>query len=374
MHEIRTKPQPSPTFDASLVEWAKVRRILVVRLRSIGDAVLMTPALAALRAFINPHAQLDVLLEDWVAPLFEQHLDINHVITMRRGANFFERAKLVRALRARRYHVAFNLHGGTTATFLTAASGARHRFGFKNYQYGFLHNHATVEATEFWKKPVLHSVEQQLALVGLSGVPVSKEIPTSLTIESQAAAKLNHKLHAYGLDESRRFALLHPAAAFATKQWRTENFARVAEHLSARGLAVIAVASKSERAVLDSLLRAAQINLIAFDDLTLPELAVMAKRASIFVGNDSGVAHIAAAVKTPLVVIFGSSNVAHWHPWLPEGTTPFEIVRAPTPPSLSCQPCAGYVCQEFDAPQCIARIGVEQVLASVERVLRKSET
>ena len=104
----------------------------------------------------------------------------------------------------------------------------------------------------------------------------------------------------------------------------------------------------------------ARIN--AFTDLSLPEVTAFAARAQLFVGNDSGIAHIAAAVNTPSVVIFGSSNVAHWRPWT---SAPAEIVREEMP----CAPCPGYTCAEFDAPECIRRISVEHVTAAIERVL-----
>ena len=99
-----------------------------------------------------------------------------------------------------------------------------------------------------------------------------------------------------------------------------------------------------------------------FDDLTLPEITALASRAEIFVGNDSGIAHIAAAVNTPSVVIFGSSNRDHWRPWT---DAPNEIVFE----KLPCQPCAGYFCKEFAEPECIKRVSVESVKRAIEKVI-----
>jgi ADP-heptose:LPS heptosyltransferase len=83
----------------------------------------------------------------------------------------------------------------------------------------------------------------------------------------------------------------------------------------------------------------------------------------LFVGNDSGIAHIAAAAGAPCVVIFGSSNIAHWRPWT---TGPSEAVREEMP----CQPCHGYFCAEFARPECILRVPVERVIAAIDRVLK----
>ena len=109
-------------------DWSQVRRVLVVRLRSIGDTVLTTPSLFALRRFL-PHTQIDILLEDWVAPVLEGSDLVDRVIEIARDSKT-GRARLARELRASRYDVVYNLHGGTTATLLTRATGAKHRVGF----------------------------------------------------------------------------------------------------------------------------------------------------------------------------------------------------------------------------------------------------
>src|SRR5580765_3699978 len=101
------------------IDWHKVKRVLVVKLRSLGDTVLSTPSLIALRRFL-PEAEIDILLEDWVAPVLDGFEGVN-VVSMGKGTG--ERLRVARQLRGRNYDVAFNLHGGTTATFLTRASG-----------------------------------------------------------------------------------------------------------------------------------------------------------------------------------------------------------------------------------------------------------
>lgn len=347
-------------------DWATVRRVLVVRLRSIGDTVLTTPTLAALRRFL-PDARIDILLEDWVAPILAGHTDIDEVVTIKRG-DTMNRVRAVRGLRQRNYDVVFNLHGGTTATLLTRATGAPHRVGFRDYQYGFLHNHRAEPAAALWGRNPLHSVEQQLAVVASVGVPVSEFIPTRLIVTREADASITRKLYERGINADDDIALLHPAAAFDTKQWATENFARVAEYLAAHKLKIVALAAKHERATLEKLRTLSRVSLVTFDDLTLPEVTALAARTRIFVGNDSGIAHIAAAVRTPSVVIFGSSNIAHWRPWMPNGDVPFEVVREEMP----CQPCAGYKCYAFDEPACIKSITADCVTCAVERVLQQS--
>lgn len=358
-NQLTDGSEPQPLAPARW-DWREVRRVLVVRLRSIGDTVLATPSLYALRRFL-PHVQIDVLLESWVAPVLEGCEVVDNVITVERGSTV-SRARVARRLRAERYDVAYNLHGGTTATLLIRSSGAKHRVGYQDYQYSRLLNHAAPPASELWGTEKTHSVEQQLALLGWTGVPVSDRPPTQLAVIEKAAASVAARLHASHVDDAKPLALIHPAAAFDTKQWATRNFARVAEDLSARGFNCVAIAAPNEKQIISTLVENSQAPIIEFTDLSLPEVTALAARSRLFVGNDSGVAHIAAAVGAPSVVIFGSSNVAHWRPW---AVAPSEIVRE----ELPCQPCPGYTCAEFDAPECIRRVSVERVTAAIEKVI-----
>ncbi len=298
-----------------------------------------------------PDAQIDILLEDWVAPVLEGFEEIDNVLTV--GKTNQSRLKTAWQLRRNKYDVAFNLHGGTTATFFVRASGAKHRIGFANYQYSFLYNHLVSSSADFWQQERTHSAEQQLALLGGVGIPVEDKPKSKLTILEKSSVRSSRL----------PFALIHPTAAFATKQWSAENFAEIAEFLVQKGLQIVAVGLKKERETFDNLRQFSQVPIQCYDNLTLPQITNLASRAKIFVGNDSGIAHIAAAVQTPSVVIFGSSNRAHWSPWT---DAPHSIVFE----EFACQPCAGYVCEEFGEPRCILSIKVESVKEAIEKVLR----
>ena len=337
-----------------------MRKVLLVRLRSIGDTVLSTPSLFALKRFL-PQAEIDILVEDWVAPVLAEHPHVDNVVVLDRRGGFPARARVARQIRSAGYDVVYNLHGGTTATFLTRATGARHRVGFKSYQYAQLHNHQAPPSSLLWGEPKTHSVKQQLALLGWTGVPVSDRPRTHLAVTDEATASINRQLTQADLHEDRPLALIHPAAAFATKQWSTENFARVAEFVTKRGFAPVAIAGPNESEIITTLVNAASVP-IASLDLSLPEVTALAARSQIFIGNDSGIAHIAAAVGTPSVVIFGSSNIAHWRPW---NKAAAEVVYEAMP----CQPCHGYHCEKFPQPECILRVPVDRVVTAIDKVL-----
>ena len=365
MSEHSDKNQKPKTKDQNSIDWTKVNRVLVVRLRSIGDTVLATPSLIALRRFL-PDAQIDILLEDWVAPVLDGFDAVDNVLTVSRKSKK-SRFETARQIRRNKYDVAFNLHGGTTATFFVRVSGAKHRVGFSHYSYKFLYNQLLSSSSDFWQKKQTHSAEQQLALLGFVGVSVEDKPKSHLIVTEQASKLIEDKLKSKIQNPKSKIALLHPVAAFDTKQWATENFARIAEYLSEKSLQIVAIATKKEREVLENLRQSSKAQILTFDDLTLPEITALAAGAEIFVGNDSGIAHIAAAVQTPSVVIFGSSNINHWRPWT---NAPNEIVYE----KLPCQPCAGYFCKEFDAPKCILSVKPETVIKAIESVFHEKNS
>ena len=350
------------SLGPSLWNWDQVQRVLVVKLRSIGDTVLSTPSLFALKRFL-PNAAIDILLEDWVAPVLEGHPHLDRILTVARGSTA-SRARIIPRLRANRYDVVYNLHGGSTATMLARASGARHRVGYATYQYAWLHSHIAPSPLTLWSQAKVHSVEQQLGLLGWTGVPVTDRPPTLLTVTSKAADNVAGRLVALGLDQT-PFVALHPAAAFATKQWQAQKFARVVDELKRLSLPVVVITTESEANIVSEIRTSTDTEVYSLTNLSLPEITALLSRARLFVGNDSGIAHMAAAVNAPSVVIFGSSNRAHWSPWTRDAA---EVVFE----EMDCQPCHGYFCEKFDEPECIKRVPVERVTATIERVLRES--
>jgi heptosyltransferase-3 len=361
MHSLRGEESPQALAPARW-DWEKVERVLVVRLRSIGDTVLSTPSLSALKRFL-PHAKIDILLEEWVAPVLTGSPHVDKVITLERGS-VASRARVAARLRANRYDVVYNLHGGTTATLLTRATGATHRVGYQTYQYSWLHNHQSPSSSFLWGRDKTHSVEQQLALLGWTGVPVSDRPATHLAVTEAADCKIAERLQAQGI-EAAPFAVIHPAAAFDTKQWAATNFARVADKLAGQGLAIVAISTAHELPVVEALKEDSAAEILQLTNLSLPEVTALLARARLFVGNDSGIAHMAAAVETPAVVIFGSSNTAHWQPWA-RAAAEFVLEE------MDCQPCHGYFCEKFEEPECIKRVPVDRVMAAIQRVLRES--
>lgn len=255
-------------------------RVSIIRLRSLGDCVLTTPAIALLKAH-RPDLRIQVVVEPSFAPIFEANPDVEEI------AQGISRASLV-----------LNLHGGTRSMWMTAASSARFRVGFAHHRYSFLYSHRIPTAQEVLGVPrPVHTAEHLASAMFWLGVPLS-EIPRAKLSGSAADSP----------GQGRPYAVLHPFASAVDKAWPVERFLELACHLKTGGLEPWIVAGPQDDAQpfsAFSVLRAAPLK-------TVKNLMA---GASLFIGNDSGPAHIAAAFGVPVVVLFGPSNPVTWAPW-----------------------------------------------------------
>ena len=259
-------------------------RVAVVRLRSLGDCVLTTPALALLKQ-ARPDLEIAVVAEDAFAPIFTGNPDLARILRPRTADVARWRPQL-----------AINLHGGATSVRLTLASGARLRAGFAQFRFQPVYNVRIPRAQEILgvgRK--VHTAEHLASAMFFLGVPHA-EIPGA-------------RLFATPRPRTKPYAVLHPLASAPDKTWPHANFLAVAEHLERQlGLEPVFIAGPGE-------------SLAAFDryacmaGASLEELKSLLAGAALFIGNDSGPAHMAAAFGLPVVVLFGNSDREVWSPW-----------------------------------------------------------
>jgi ADP-heptose:LPS heptosyltransferase len=203
-------------------------------------------------------------------------------------------------------------------------------------------------------------VEDQLASLKFLGFPV-EPIPPLWAPGSQEDIQFAGRLLAeQKVDDG--FVLIHPAAAFATKQWQIDRFAQLASRLIVDGLKVVATAGPGEGEVLTRLAQLAGQGLTVVTPMSLGRFRGLVSRCGVYVGNDTGATHIAAAIKKPVVVVFGSSDANVWYPWQTEA----RIIRS----DFACIPCPGYRCLEYSEPKCIRSIEVADVYRAVREVLQ----
>jgi heptosyltransferase-3 len=342
----------------------RIPALLLIRLRSLGDSILTLPLLEAIHLW-RPELRLDVLADRQFAPVFAHHPAVREVLLVeRREIRRWAKSRVVIELARRRYPAVFNLHGGTTSLLYSIASLAPLRIGHQHYRMPWAYNFRIPSAIEVWRKERPHTVEHQLSLLRVLGLPIPDSPHATLHLEEGACERVQERLRRADIPAQGYF-LIHPTATLYTKQWQEENFARVADYLFERhSLSVILTSAPGEARVLLEVGRHAAERHHYWSDLDLEELFALIRGARLFVGNDSGPMHAAAALARPIVVVWGSSNFSAWHPW----GTDYEVVRS----DLPCIPCPGYRCAAFGTPKCIRDIPVEEVTAACERMLART--
>jgi ADP-heptose:LPS heptosyltransferase len=268
------------------------RRVVVVRLRSLGDCVLATPAIGLLKR-ARPDVEIGVVVEPAWRAVYEENPDVAAIL-----------APTIRAIREFGADVAIDFHGGNTAARLTLFSRAAVRAGFGHYKRRLAYNVFIPRTQEILgeERPV-HTAEHMASAMFYLGV------------ERQAIPRARLFAEA---PQDRAYAVIHPVAATPEKTWPAAGFVEVADHL------------RRHHRLEPVFIAAAGQDLSAFAGFRcvagapLAEVKRLISGASLFVGNDSGPAHIAAAFGVPPIVIFGPSDPAIWGPW----GTPGEVVQA----------------------------------------------
>jgi len=365
-------PPASPELDASslLPGLPHAARILIIRLRSIGDTILLTPALRLLKQW-RPDLRLSVMVEARFAEVLSGNPAVEEILTPGGGtglAKLSSRLATIRALRAEHFSLCMNLHGGPTSRQLARWSGARWRVGFAHYRGPSLYQVLIPDARTILSKPALHTAEHQAAAFFYLGLP-QREIPrTQLFPHREAMAWWAAKRQDLELAPEQSYAIVHPTALYKTKEWAPENFARLGEHLQhGFGLTSVYSCGPREAPVLDAVEKAAGHALRRLEGASLGQFMAAVAGARLFVGNDSGPAHMAAALARPVVVIFGSSSSSIWGPW-PAHAPDTRIVQNP----YDCNPCPGDHCYQFPRPECILSVSFDQVRSAVDEVMAQT--
>jgi ADP-heptose:LPS heptosyltransferase len=318
--------------------------VAVVRLRSLGDTVLITPALQILRR-ARPDVWIAVLLDRALVPLLEGAPDVDQVVAV----DAYGRRDLIRFVRSLKPELCLNLHGGSTSAWITALSGARFRAGYAYFSKSLVYNVRIPRAQKILGRAAdatVHTAEHHASAMFHLGAERG-EIPYA-------------RLHAKARRGEREpYAIFHVAAAYETKRWREEKFLQAARYVRDRhGLSPLVMAGPGQDAVLEAFQEFERL-----PTLSIPAMKTFLQNASLFVGNDSGPAHVAAAFDVPSVVIFGSSDSRVWGPWGSNGL----VVETP----WDCKPCPGDRCYAFDQPRCILSVTPGAVEAAIERVLAR---
>ena len=331
-----------------------MNRILIVKLGALGDVVHAIPVAAALRRAF-PSARIDWL----VGPKYREILDLVPVIDRRLVLNDSRAPAAVRELRANRYDVAIDLQGLLKSAVLARASGAARVVGFTSrYAREPLASWFYREAHDpggggMYHVDERHVVDTNLGILETLGVPPgTPEFPID-HVESAVASTV-------AAQTGGRYAILNPGAAWPNKRWPPARLGAIAVELRSRhALQSVAVWGPGEellaREVVDKSGGAALLS----PPTTIADVVALARGASLYLSGDTGPAHIAAAVGTPIVGIYGPTRPSRNGPWSPHDVT---VSRADV-----CQ--CHHLRQCRLKTMCLEDIQVDEVLAAVEKRL-----
>ncbi len=357
------------TFD---LQNKRIERILLIRLRNIGDVLLMVPTIRAFREAF-PRAFLAALVNAGTEEMLTGNPLLDEVLVFDphwKELPFVEHWKreltFTAGVRRRGFDLAVNLTEGDRGAFLCLASGAAYKVGVyeKNKTLWWkerLFDHLVKRSD--WRAPI---VEQILDTPRSLGIPVDDK-RVEIFNSPADAGEIERLLREGGVEIGTPTVHIHPTSRWFFKCWRDEGMARIIDRLEGTGrLRAVLTSGTEEREIrkIESILascRTRPVNLAG--KVSLKQLAALSRRSAFFIGVDTAPMHIAAAAGTPVIALFGPSGEFNWGPW---GEGHAVIKR-----DLECRPCGKDGCQGSKRSRCLEEISEDEVWAQVSRFLEK---
>ena len=364
------------TGPADRIDLAAVKRVLVVKLRHHGDVLLTSPVFSTLKTHA-PHAQIDALVYGDTRDMLTLHPAISQVHCIDRAwknAGALTRLaaewQLFSRLRDRRYDLLIHLSEHPRGAWLARSLGCRFSVapGYaskpKFWKRSFTHRIALP------KNALRHMVDWNLDALRRIGVQPSVEDRRLVLVPgAEAEARAVALLEAHGLKE-KGFVHIHPASRWQFKCWPVDRMAALIDTLIGRGERVVLTAAPTddERKLLSAIKERSSARERIVDlsgQLSLKELAAFTRRAKLFIGVDSAPMHIAAAMQTPVVALFGPSGDAEWGPW----EVPHRVVSSL---EYRCRPCGNDGCGGGKVSECLTTLPESKVLPAIDALLAET--
>lgn len=352
--------------------------ILLIRLRLIGDVLFTTPAIRALRRRF-PDARLAYLVEPAAAPVVRGNPHLDEVIIAPKGrglARLWQDAALARRLRAARYDLVIDFHGGPRSSVLAWTTRAAERIGYEIAGRGWMYTRRIARP----RAPrARHSVQNQWDLLAALGIdpPDRRRDAAEMANDPVVASAVDRRLQAAGLRPDRdRPIVIHVSAGNPFRRWPLGSFVDLVTSLVAADprRRVILTAGPSEAQAAAEVARDARARLGSHADAVadtgefdLTELRALFERAALYIGGDSGPLHVASATKVPIVGLYGPTLPVRSAPW----RDPALVTESVEYGDLPCRPCDQRRCDPGDF-RCLTRISPQAVAAAAERALAQA--
>ena len=354
------------------VPLAQIKRALVIKLRHHGDVLLSSPVFSVLRNHA-PHLEIDALIYADTAPMLTLHPAISELHLINRAWKTrgpIDQAKaewrVLKGLLRRRYDLVIHLTEHPRGAWLTRL--LRPRFGVAPAR-GSGHRLWRKSFTHRYSQPYnarRHTVERNLDALRRIGVyPGSDERKLTLLAGAQAEARIDALLEHNNL-RGKRFILFHPASRWLFKCWSDQGNAELLRTLYDRGEQIVITAAPDPRELemVERVVARSQVPVVNLaGQLSLKELTALCACAHLFVGVDSAPMHIAAAVGTPSVILFGPSGELEWGPWM----VPHRLVTSDAHP---CRPCGIDGCGGGKVSECLTALPAARVLKAIDELLQ----
>ena len=355
--------------------------VLLIRLRLIGDVVLSTPVIRALRRTF-PNATLTYLVERDAAAvvLANPHLDEVMVIERSRGAaRIIEDMRLAWRLRQRRFDVVIDMHGGPRSSWLALATGAPQRIGYDMPGRTWMYTRTVPRPRELRPRhSVLNQWDLLSAVDGWTGeTPEPRRDAVEMPVDPAADQRIADRMRRLHFTPEHEVIVVHVSANNPFRRWPEPAFMELVAGLARTSplRRIVLSSGPSDNTAAGRIAEGARAILgdpfasrvLDFGEFDLAELRALIGRSRLFVGGDTGPLHIAATTATPVVAVYGPTLPVRSTPWRDPDveTESIEIT------GLACRPCDQRVCEPGDY-RCLTTLKPEDVMAAAERVLRKN--
>ncbi len=346
-----------------------IRRILVVQLGDIGDVVWSTPTFRAVKEHYG--VPVSVIVREGSGALLTADPSIHEVFEIpARSQNCVQRSlkqmALIRALRAARFDLVFDLRSDDRGAIMTFLTGAPRRASLYYERVSFWRNRLFTHLAIPNSPGERHrgAAEQSLRIVRAFGIPTPDEIPR-LWVAEESSLQVDRLLEREGIASRGGWVTLNPFSRWSYKEWDLRKWSEVIDRLGEEfRIETVLVGSGAERGKAQLLCRerTAVHNLAGMT--TLAQLAALLQRSRLHIGVDSAAPHIAAAAGTPTVTIYGPTD---WHDWAPIGEN-HRVVVSP----LSCVPCFRKGCDGQGKSRCLDELTVGEVMETIRATLREA--
>lgn len=339
------------------------QRILVVRTDRIGDVLLSTPVISALRA-AYPFAYIAMMVRPYAKDILEGNPDLDQIILYDRDGKHksWQRSlKFARNLKKKRFDIAIVLHPTNRAHIVTFLAGIKKRIGYGR-KLGFLLTDRIRHTKHLGEK---HELEYSLDLVRHLGI-LTEDKKVFMPLRQDAEEWAKELFAREGIGTKDKLLAIHPAASCPSKIWPAERFAEVAERLADKyGFKVLLLAGPKDTHLAQKIAKGMHHACLDLAGRTsVAQLASLLKRCSLFISNDSGPVHIASAVGTPVISIFGR-NQKGLSPlrWGPTGKKD-RVAHKPA----ACVKCLAHNC--INGFACLKNITVDYILSLADSILQ----